>query len=91
MNVCVTNRLLAILTLAAGVAFGGPIGYFQTNLTSDLGIAPNVDPNLKNPWGISFGLNTPFWISDQVTDVSTLYTWIRRENTVFRTEGASAC
>ena len=73
MNVCLTSRLLAILTLAAGAASGGPVGYFQTNLASDLGIAPNVDPNLKNPWGMSFGLNSPFWISDQVTDVSTLY------------------
>jgi uncharacterized protein (TIGR03118 family) len=60
--------------LAAGVASGGPIGYFQINLTSDInGLAPNLDPNLKNPWGMSFGLNSPFWISDQVTNVSTLY------------------
>jgi uncharacterized protein (TIGR03118 family) len=67
------SRSLAILTLAAGVAFGGPIGYFQTNLASDIGIAPNVDPNLKNPWGMSFAPTSPFWISDQVTDVATLY------------------
>jgi uncharacterized protein (TIGR03118 family) len=36
--------------------------------------APNVDPNLKNAWGISFGAATPFWISDNKTGVSTLYT-----------------
>jgi uncharacterized protein (TIGR03118 family) len=51
-----------------------PIGFVQTNLTSSVpGVASNFDPNLKNPWGMSFGLNTPFWVSDQVTGVSTLY------------------
>src|SRR6201994_3241058 len=46
----------------------------NTNLTS-LGFpaAPNVDPNLVNPWGISFGPTTPFWVSDNGTGVSTLY------------------
>jgi uncharacterized protein (TIGR03118 family) len=79
MDSQVTNRtlaitVLAILTLAAGAASGATIGYFQTNLTSDLpGLAPNVDLNLKNPWGMSFGVNSPFWISDQRTNVSTLY------------------
>jgi len=68
------NRSLAILTLITGVAFGGPIGYFQTNLTSDImGLAPNFDPNLKNPWGMSFAPTSPFWVSDQVTNVATLY------------------
>jgi uncharacterized protein (TIGR03118 family) len=74
MDIRVTNRLLVFLTVAVGVAAAGPIGYFQTNLTSDVnGLAPNIDPNLKNAWGVSFGLNTPFWVSDQVTNVSTLY------------------
>jgi hypothetical protein len=68
------NQLLATLTLAAGLASGGPIGYSQTDLTSDVpGLAANLDPNLKNPWGMSFGLTSPFWISDQVTNVATLY------------------
>ncbi|MGI8743838.1 MAG: TIGR03118 family protein [Bryobacteraceae bacterium] len=48
--------------------------YFQTNLTSDIpGLAANTDPNLKNPWGMSFGATSPFWISDQVTNRATLY------------------
>lgn len=46
----------------------------QTNLVSDVpGLAANTDPNLKNPWGISFGPTSPFWVSDQVTGVATLY------------------
>jgi hypothetical protein len=45
---------LAIMTLAAGVASAG---YVQTNLTSDIpALAANLDPNLKNPRGMSFGL-----------------------------------
>jgi uncharacterized protein (TIGR03118 family) len=46
----------------------------NTNLTS-LGFpaAENVDPNLVNPWGVSFGPMTPFWVSDNRTGVSTLY------------------
>src|SRR5208282_3006966 len=33
----------------------------------------NVDPNLLNPWGVSFGPMTPFWVSDNGAGVSTLY------------------
>src|ERR1700693_1137869 len=66
---------------ALGLAFIGLAGslsaatlYVQTNLTSDIsGLAANTDPNLKNPWGMSFGPTTPFWVSDQVTGKATLY------------------
>ena len=46
----------------------------NANLTS-LGFpaAANVDSNLVNPWGISFGPTTPFWVSDNGTGVATLY------------------
>ena len=48
--------------------------YMQINLTSDLpGVAANTDPNLINPWGVSFTATSPFWISDQGTGKSTLY------------------
>jgi uncharacterized protein (TIGR03118 family) len=54
----------------------------QINLTTDSntflvsqGFTPaaNVDPNLVNPWGMSYSPTSPFWISDQVTGVATLY------------------
>jgi uncharacterized protein (TIGR03118 family) len=52
----------------------------QTNLVSDQALTgdPNVlvDPNLVNPWGMSFGTGagaTPLWVSDNGKDVSTLY------------------
>jgi uncharacterized protein (TIGR03118 family) len=48
--------------------------YKQVNLVSDQpGVALKTDPNLVNPWGISFGPSTPFWVSDNGKGVSTLY------------------
>jgi uncharacterized protein (TIGR03118 family) len=74
MNFHITKRLLASFSVTVGMVCGGPIGYTQTNLTSDIpGLAAFTDANLKNPWGVSFGANTPFWVSDQVTNVATLY------------------
>lgn len=49
--------------------------YIQTNLVSDLAIPGTVtDPNLKNPWGVSFSATSPLWVSDQAANVATLYT-----------------
>jgi uncharacterized protein (TIGR03118 family) len=46
----------------------------QTNLVSDQpGVAKITDPSLVNSWGISEGPSTPFWISDNGTGLSTLY------------------
>ena len=50
------------------------LGFSQTNLVSDIpNFAANTDPNLKNPWGVSFSATSPFWASDQVTGLATLY------------------
>src|SRR5258708_8699047 len=49
--------------------------YVQTNLVSDIaGLgAMATDPHLVNPWGVSFMNGSPFWISDQGSNVTTLY------------------
>lgn len=48
--------------------------YQKTNLVSDtLQEANPPDPNLKNPWGIARSTNSPWWISDNMAGVSTLY------------------
>lgn len=48
--------------------------YTLTNLTSNLNsLAPNMDPNLINPWGLARSTNGPWWISDNGTGRSTLY------------------
>jgi len=69
-------RLMVLggLALLASSPARGAGGYLQTNIVSDLASeAPNVDPNLKNPWGMSFSGTSPFWVSNQVTGTSTLY------------------
>jgi len=67
-------RWTMILPLTTMSLWGATI-FTQANLTSDIpGLAANTDPNLKNPWGVSFSPTSPFWISDQGTNVSTLYT-----------------
>ena len=49
--------------------------YAQTNLVSDIqGMATTFDPYLLNPWGLSYGPTSPFWVSDNGAGVSTLYT-----------------
>jgi len=48
--------------------------YVEKNLVSNVqGLAPNFDPNLKNPWGMSFSPTSPIWVSNQVTGNATLY------------------
>ena len=50
-------------------------GFFkQENLVSDIpGRARFTDPNLVNPWGLTFGPKTPFWVADNGTGVATVY------------------
>jgi len=52
--------------------------YQQTNLVSDTQAEgtnpPNPpDSNLKNPWGMARGTTSPWWVSDNMAGVSTLY------------------
>ena len=45
--------------------------FVQTNLVSDIqGMAQAFDPNLKDPWGLSFSKSSPFWVSDQASNVN---------------------
>jgi len=50
-------------------------GYSITPLVSDqAGVAPNTDPDLINPWGLTQSSDgAPLWDSDNGTDKSTLY------------------
>src|SRR5262245_24789478 len=48
--------------------------YVQTYLVSDIHeLATVTDSNLVNPWGVSFLSGSPFWISDQHTNLATVY------------------
>ena len=77
------RRLGAVAATAALVLAGASVAqahdvhanvYKKRNLVSDIpGVARITDPNLVNPWGMSAGPATPVWVSDNGTDVSTLY------------------
>src|SRR4051812_40359598 len=48
--------------------------YQQTNLVSDVpGLAQFTDPDLVNPWGLTFLGSSPWWVADNGTGLSTLY------------------
>ena len=68
---------LSVLAALAGTALVSATvhaQYVQTNLVSNIpGLAAHTDPDLQNPWGMSFGNATPFWISDNGTGLATLY------------------
>ena len=68
------SRLLAALAGAALVSASAEAQYVQTNLVSNIpGLAATTDPDLQNPWGMSFSNTSPFWVSDNGTGLSTLY------------------
>jgi hypothetical protein len=60
---------------SSGSASAQTNSFKQTNLTSDTaGLAANTDPQLVNPWGIAFFPGQTFWIADNNSGFSTLYT-----------------
>jgi uncharacterized protein (TIGR03118 family) len=64
---------VVLFTMIPKQGFAASI-YVQTNLTSDVpGLAANTDPNLRNPWGMSYSATSPFWVSNQAAGNSTLY------------------
>jgi uncharacterized protein (TIGR03118 family) len=77
-----SRLLLAAATLAVALAAAasasasppGRAGYVVRNLTSNqAGAADHQDPNLVNAWGLTAGPQTPWWVSDNGTNLSTLY------------------
>jgi uncharacterized protein (TIGR03118 family) len=63
---------ILVLSFSPGSLRAGT--YSQTNLVSDIpGLATLTDPNLIDPWGVSFTATSPFWVSDNHTDHATLY------------------
>ncbi len=67
----------AALALAAAGAAAGATGnsFAVTPLVSDNGVpGTTVDASLVNAWGLVAGPATPWWVADNGTGVSTLYT-----------------
>ena len=66
--VCLGALLLTLLAPAEAQ-------YRITNLVSNqVHQAPTIDPLLANPWGLARSATSPWWISDNDTGWSTLYT-----------------
>jgi uncharacterized protein (TIGR03118 family) len=65
--------LLVTLVIPSGL-LAQQGGYAQTNLVSNTaGAATTTDPQLLNPWGISFVPGQDFWIANNNSGTSTLY------------------
>src|ERR1700685_3490784 len=65
--------LLMALAIPSGL-LAQQAGYSQTNLVSNTAsVAKTTDPQLLNPWGISFIPGQDFWIADNNGGTSTLY------------------
>jgi uncharacterized protein (TIGR03118 family) len=72
--------LVVALVVGAAVVAASPLtaadrnSYTVTPLVSDQpGVAAHTDANLVNAWGLTSGPMTPWWVSDNGTDKSTLY------------------
>ena len=64
----------AALVVAAPLSAAQPTEFTVNPLVSDQpGVAPVLDPDLVNPWGLTSSATSPWWVSDNGTDKSTLY------------------
>lgn len=67
---------VALLMLAVGIITSpGAAQYKVAHLVSNqAGQASHQDTQLVNAWGMAYSPTGPFWVSDNGTGVSTLYT-----------------
>jgi len=74
------RRRMNLLTIVLGAALMSAASaamaqYQLTNLVSNqVGQAKHTDPLLVNAWGLAYGPGGPFWVSDEGSGWSTLYT-----------------
>ena len=70
-----TKKILTVPVLIALIITTASAQYERTDLVSNQpGVAPNTDPHLVNAWGLVALPTSPWWVSDNVTGFSTLYT-----------------
>ena len=79
-----SRRLVPLAVLAIAALAAAPVSarniqaqnsYAVTPLQSDTGVGGStVDSNLVNGWGIAALPASPWWVADNGTDTSTLYT-----------------
>ena len=75
-----SGLILALHAAPASAQF-----YFQHNLATNAS-----DPDLVNPWGLTSGPTSPWWLADNGVDKSTLYTaaGVKNTNVIVSVPGA---
>lgn len=74
LSVALGIFLLSSAAYAGSGTSGDGTEFKVVPMVSDqAGVAPNTDPNLVNPWGLSQAPGNPLWVSDNGTSLSTLY------------------
>ena len=75
-----TGAVLGLLVLGAALVLAAPLGaakpttYTVVPLVSNQPtLAPLTDPDLQNAWGLTSSATSPWWVSDNGTNKSTLY------------------
>lgn len=68
-------KLPVVLAVASAVlpAVTKAQHYNETILVSNVGTPPTTDINLQNPWGLVAGPSSPWWVGDNASGLSTLY------------------
>ncbi len=77
MRITFVATVASLALVAAAQLPAAPPGgtYEVTPLVSDVpGAAAATDPNLVNGWGLARSATSPWWVADNGTDRSTLYT-----------------
>jgi uncharacterized protein (TIGR03118 family) len=68
-------RIVAVPVVIALLITVASAQYTRTDLVSNqAGVAPTTDPHLVNGWGLVSLATSPWWVSDNGTGFSTLYT-----------------
>jgi uncharacterized protein (TIGR03118 family) len=74
------SRLIAAICFASFAPVAWAQHYIQKNLVSDIPQPNNadgskvlIDPNLKNPWGLTRSSGSPWWVGNNNSGTSTLY------------------
>ncbi len=70
-----TSVVSLVLTLSSTALFAQHFN--STILTADIAstapTAPNLDPNLVNPWGVARSSGSPWWVADNGTGLTSLF------------------
>jgi uncharacterized protein (TIGR03118 family) len=79
-------KILIVPVLIAGIITTASAQYERTDLVSNQpGVAPNTDPHLVNAWGLVALPTSLWWVSDNGTGFSTLYTGTGQQIPLFVT------